>query len=110
MDKFEEYIVDTQENRKLSTGFKRLDAMLRYGLHKGSYFVDATPQYLKNGFMQQIADRAAESGVDVLYISTELTRYDLMVDTISRLSYESTRPIKREKKNRSKDRLFIIDA
>lgn len=88
MDKFEEYIVDTQENRKLSTGFKRLDAMLRYGLHKGSYFVDATPQYLKNGFMQQIADRAAESGVDVLYISTELTRYDLMVDTISRLSYE----------------------
>ena len=88
MDKFEEYIVDTQENRKLSTGFKRLDAMLRYGLHKGSYFVDATPQYLKNGFMQQIADRAAESGVDVLYISTELTRYDPMVDTISRLSYE----------------------
>ena len=88
MDKFEEYIVDTQENRKLSTGFKRLDAMLRYGLHKGGYFVDATPQYLKNGFMQQIADRAAESGVDVLYISTELTRYDLMVDTISRLSYE----------------------
>ena len=88
MDKFEEYIVDTQENRKLSTGFKRLDAMLRYGLHKGSYFVDATPQYLKNGFTQQIADRAAESGVDVLYISTELTRYDLMVDTISRLSYE----------------------
>lgn len=88
MDKFEEYIVDTQENRKLSTGFKRLDAMLRYGLHKGSYFVDSVPQYLKNGFMQQMADRAAESGVDVLYISTELTRYDLMVDTISRLSYE----------------------
>ena len=88
MDKFEEYIVDTQENRKLSTGFKRLDAMLRYGLHKGSYFIDSMPQYLKNGFMQQMADRAAESGVDVLYISTELTRYDLMVDTISRLSYE----------------------
>ena len=83
MDKFEEYIVDTQENRKLSTGFKRLDAML-----KGSYFVDSMPQYLKNGFMQQIADRAAESGVDVLYISTELSRYDLMVDTVSRLSYE----------------------
>ena len=88
MDKFEEYIVDTQENRKLSTGFKRLDAMLRYGLHKGSYFVDSMPQYLNNGFMQQIADRAAESGVDVLYISTELSRYDLMVDTVSRLSYE----------------------
>ena len=88
MDKFEEYIVDTQENRKLSTGFKRLDAMLRYVLHKGSYFVDSMPQYLKNGFMQQIADRAAESGVDVLYISTELSRYDLMVDTVSRLSYE----------------------
>lgn len=88
MDQFEEYITDTQENRKLSTGFKKLDAMLRYGLHKGSYFVDAEPQYLKNGFMQQMADRAAESGVDVLYISTELSRYDLMVDTISRISYE----------------------
>ncbi len=88
LDKFEEYIVDTQENRKLSTGFKKLDAMLRYGLHKGSYFIDAEPQYLKNGFMQQIADHSAESGVDVLYISTELSRYDLMVETISRLSYE----------------------
>lgn len=88
MDQFEEYIMDTQENRKLSTGFKKLDAMLRYGLHKGSYFIDSEPQYLKNSFMQQMADRAAESGVDVLYISTELSRYDLMVDTISRLSYE----------------------
>ena len=100
MDKFEEYIVDTQENRKLSTGFKRLDAMLRYGLHKGSYFVDSMPQYLKNGFMQQIADRAAESGVDVLYISTELSRYDLMVDTVSRLSYEMNK--KDEEKANSK--------
>lgn len=88
MDQFERYIADTQENRKLSTGFKKLDAMLRYGLHKGTYFIDSKPQYLKNSFMQQMADRAAESGVDVLYISTELSRYDLMVDTISRLSYE----------------------
>lgn len=88
MDKFEEYIIETQENRKLSTGFKKLDSMLRYGLHKGSYFIDALPQYLKNSFMQQMADRAAESGVDVLYISTELSRYELMTDTISRLSYE----------------------
>jgi KaiC/GvpD/RAD55 family RecA-like ATPase len=62
--------------------------MLRYGLHKGSYFIDSQPQYLKYAFMQQIADRAAESGIDVLYISTELSRYDLMVETISRLSYE----------------------
>ena len=88
MDQFEDFIVDTQENRRLSTGFRKLDAMLRYGLHKGSYFIDAQPQYLKNGFMQQIADRAAEAGIDVLYISTELSRYDLMVETISRLSYE----------------------
>ena len=88
MDQFENYILDTQENRKLSTGFKKLDAMLRYGLHKGTYFIDSEPQYLKNSFMQQMADRAAESGVDVLYISTELSRYDLMVETISRLSYE----------------------
>lgn len=88
MDQFKDFIVDTQENRRLSTGFKKLDAMLRYGLHKGSYFIDSDPLYLKNGFMQQIADRAAESGVDVLYISTELSRYDLMVETISRLSFE----------------------
>ena len=88
MDQFEDFIADTQENRRLSTGFRRLDAMLRYGLHKGSYFIDAQPQYLKNGFMQQLADRIAESGIDVLYISTELSRYDLMVETIARLSYE----------------------
>ncbi len=88
MDNFESFITESQENRKLSTGFKKLDSMLRFGLHKGSYFIDSQPQYLKNGFMQQIADRAAASGVDVLYLSTELSRYDLMVDSISRLSYE----------------------
>lgn len=88
MDKLEDYITENQENRRLSTGFKKLDGLLRYGLHKGSYFIDSRPQYLKNAFMQQIADRAAESGVDVLYISTELSRYELMVETISRLSYE----------------------
>ena len=88
MDKFEDFITENQENRRLSTGFRKLDGLLRFGLHKGSYFIDARPQYLKNAFMQQMADRAAESGVDVLYISTELSRYDLMVDTISRLSYE----------------------
>ncbi len=88
MDKLEDFITENQENRKLSTGFKKLDGLLRFGLHKGSYFIDAQPQFLKNAFMQQIADQAAESGVDVLYISTELSRYDLMVDSISRLSYE----------------------
>lgn len=88
MEGFEDFIKDTQENQVTSTGFKKLDAMLRYGLHKGSYFVDSQPQYLKNIFMQQMADRAAEKGTDVLFISTELSRYDLMVDTISRLSYE----------------------
>ena len=88
MDQFEEFIVDTQENRRLSTGFKKLDAMLRYGLHKGSYFIDSDPMYLKNAFIQQIADRAAESGIDVLFLSTELSRYDLMIDAVSRLSYE----------------------
>ena len=88
IDKLEDFITENQENRRLSTGFKKLDTLLRFGLHKGSYFIDSRPQYLKNAFMQQIADRAAETGVDVLYISTELSRYDLMVDTLSRLSYE----------------------
>ena len=88
IDKLEDFITENQENRRLSTGFKKLDTLLRFGLHKGSYFIDSRPQYLKNAFMQQMADRAAETGVDVLYISTELSRYDLMVDTLSRLSYE----------------------
>ncbi len=88
MDQFEDYIMETQENRRLSTGFHKLDTLLRYGLHKGSYFIDAEPQYLKNAFMQQIADRTAENNIDVLYISTELSRYDLMVESVSRLSYE----------------------
>ena len=88
MDKLEDFITENQVNRRLSIGFKKLDSLLRFGLHKGSYFIDSQPQYLKNAFMQLIADHAAESGVDVLYISTELSRYDLMVDTLSRLSYE----------------------
>ena len=88
MDQFEDFLSQSKGNRRLSTGFPKLDAMLRYGLHKGSWFIDSSPQYLRNAFVLQIADRAAEAGVDVLYISTELSRYDLMVESMSRLTYE----------------------
>ena len=81
MDQFENYIHDTQENRKLSTGFKRLDAMLRYGLHKGTYFIDSEPQYLKKQFYAADGGPGGRKAVWMCFtFPTELSRYDLMVE------------------------------
>lgn len=79
-------IKDSVNTPFVSTGFKELDKQLGGGLTEGLYFVGAISSLGKTTFVLQIADQIAEAGNDVLIISLEMARAELMAKSISRLT------------------------
>lgn len=70
----------------IPTGFKDLDKTLGGGLFEGLYFIGALSSLGKTTFMLQVADQVAQQGHDVLIISLEMARSELMAKSISRLT------------------------
>lgn len=70
----------------ISTGFKMLDSVLDGGLYEGLYIIGAVSSLGKTTFVLQMADQIAQQGKDVLIISLEMARTQLMAKTISRLT------------------------
>ena len=68
----------------IPTGFARLDAHLDGGLFEGLYIVGAISSLGKTTFVLQMADQIALSGQDVLLVSLEMSRYELMAKSLSR--------------------------
>jgi replicative DNA helicase len=68
------------------TGFKSLDKALEGGLYEGLYTIGAMSGLGKTTYILQIADQIAKAGQDVLYISLEMARTELMAKSISRLT------------------------
>lgn len=73
---------------KTPTGFKELDRMLDGGLYEGLYVIGAIPSLGKTTFCVQIADYIAKSGRDVLIVSLEMAKNEIIGKSISRLTYE----------------------
>jgi len=73
----------------ISTGFKSLDEALDGGLYEGLYIIGAISSLGKTTFILQIADQMAQRGYDVLIFSLEMSRYELMAKSISRLTLEN---------------------
>ena len=72
-------------NKKVvSTGFPNLDNHLDGGVHEGLYVIGAISSLGKTTFMIQIADYISSQGQDVLYISLEMSKYEIMAKSISR--------------------------
>lgn len=67
-----------------STGLARLDDALDGGLYPGLYTIGAISSLGKTSLILQICDAIAESGRDVLIISLEMARSELMAKSISR--------------------------
>lgn len=82
--KFLDDIDDNINTPAVPTGFKILDTMLDGGLFEGLYVLGAISSLGKTSFILQIADQIAQGGHDVLYISLEMARYELMAKSISR--------------------------
>ena len=75
-----------------STGFPRLDEVLSGGMREGLTVIGAISSLGKTTMAQQIADNVAQSGQDVLFISLEMARTELMSKSISR---DATRSIRK---------------
>ena len=67
------------------TGFPKLDEKLGGGFHPGLHVLTGGTGMGKTTFMLQMADNMAASGIDVIYISLEMARLELVSKSISRL-------------------------
>ena len=72
-----------------STGFSNLDSILDGGLYEGLYILGAISSLGKTTLALQISDQLAQQGQDVLIFSLEMSRYELMAKSISRITYLS---------------------
>ena len=88
----------------ISTGFPTLDKELgdgdvSGGLTAGLYTIGAISSLGKTTFAMQIADNVAAAGKDVLIIALEMSAFELMAKSISRLTTET--------KNEDSDRMTV---
>lgn len=77
-------VIDGANTPAQPTGFKKLDEVLDGGLYEGLYIIGAITSLGKTTLALQIADQIAQSGQDVLIMSLEMSRYELMSKSISR--------------------------
>lgn len=70
----------------ISTGFKFLDKSLGGGFRQGVYVLGAITSLGKTTLISQIAENIAKSGLDVLYISEEMSEAEIISKGISRNS------------------------
>lgn len=84
---FKDYIKASITAPTISTGFTQLDALLDEGLHSGLYVVGAISSLGKTSFVLQVADQIAQQGIPVIFYSLEMSQYELMAKTVSRLTY-----------------------
>ena len=90
IEEFRNGIKDRANTPAISTGFRNLDNALDGGLYPGLLAIGALSSLGKTTLVHQISDNIAYSGHDVIYVSLEMSRYELMAKSISRLTYINT--------------------
>lgn len=81
-------IAASADTPAIATGFDELDAALDGGLYEGLYIIGAITSLGKTTFVLQTADQTAQRGHDVLIFSLEMSRFELMAKSISRLTFK----------------------
>jgi len=94
LDALTKYIDDSASRPVISTGFHTLDMALgdgkeAGGLTAGLYTIGAISSLGKTTFAMQMADSIAERGKDVLIIALEMSVFELMAKSISRITTET---------------------
>lgn len=84
--------------KPIPTYFSKLDELFDGGLYEGLYIIGAIASLGKTTFLLQIADQMASHNQDVLIISLEMSKYELMAKSISRLTFKSTQKKKIDSK------------
>ena len=82
------YIQDDTQVKKIRTGFDKLDNLLNGGLPNGLITLGAIPSLGKTTFALQVADNMASmENTKVLLFSLEMTRFDIISKSLSKISY-----------------------
>ncbi|HFI0161253.1 TPA: DnaB-like helicase C-terminal domain-containing protein [Streptococcus suis] len=84
LQNFVDGITDSVNTPYIPTKFKGLDELLDGGFYEGLYIVGAISSLGKTTLVTQIADQIAEQGYDVLIISLEMARNEIIAKSISR--------------------------
>lgn len=84
LQKFLDGIAESVNTQAIPTGFPSLDKVLDGGLYEGLITVGAISSLGKTSLILQIGDQVAAAGNDVLILSLEMSRYQLMSKSISR--------------------------
>lgn len=87
---FKKKINESVNNKPIPTQFKQLDDVLDGGLYEGLYVIGAVSSLGKTTFILQIADQIARNGQDVMIFSLEMSKYELMAKSISRITFNYT--------------------
>lgn len=86
LQNFIDNIEKSKTEQFFPTGFSSLDCMLDGGLYAGLYIVGSISSLGKTTFCLQIADQLAQQGKDVIIFSLEMSKYELIAKSISRLT------------------------
>jgi len=85
---FYEHITSLDKSPAIPTGFNNLDDALDGGLYPGLHICGAVTSLGKTTLLLQMMDQIAKIGQDVLIFSLEMSAYELIAKSISRLTFE----------------------
>ena len=85
---FKNIITSNANTPAIKTGFPVLDKVLDGGLYEGLYAIGAISSLGKTTFCLNIAEQIAQSGQDVIIIALEMSKYQLIGRSISRLIFK----------------------
>lgn len=86
IDNFLKVVNENKERKATPTGFTSLDILLDGGLYPGLYIIGAISSLGKTTFSLQVMDNIAKSGRDVIVFSLEMSKFEMMSKSISRLT------------------------
>lgn len=92
-EEFLAYLERRSQAAACATGIPGLDAALDGGLHTGLTVLGAVSSMGKTSLMLQIADTLASAGRDVLFITVEMSRMELLAKSAVRDTGERARPL-----------------
>ena len=72
----------------IMTGLHQLDKTLGGGLYPGLYVLGAISSLGKTALALQVADKIAEQGLNVLFFSLEMGRYEMTCRSLARVIFE----------------------
>lgn len=82
-----------KETKGITTGFAGLDRLLLGGLRTGLYLIHGYVSSGKTMFMRQIADQIAEQNIPVVFVSWDMTTFELWARSMARILGVSPREI-----------------